>query len=167
MTDQPFTEAASALVVPVSIWVNVLAHLRAALPNEGVGLLGTSRSDAYPGSAVTEVFYPGRNAKASPIRYDLDMRDLVHALGDIDDRNLSLGAIVHSHPTGEPFPSPTDLREAYYPESLMVIVSFATGDPIAKAWRLQRVAEAWQPENVPIRVVGRAGEIACEGEYRE
>lgn len=151
MTDQPIAEAAPALQVPEGIWSEVLAHLRGALPNEGVGLLGCAR-DGHLGAAVAEMFYPGRNTRASPVRYDLDMRDLVHALGDMEARNLTLGAIVHSHPVGEPAPSATDLREAYYPESLMVIVSFSTGDPVARAWRLHRLGDGWQPENVPIRV---------------
>ena len=42
-----------------------------------------------------------------------------------------------SHPASEASPSPTDLREAYYPDAIMLIVSFAGTAPGRRAvWRL-------------------------------
>lgn len=152
------------LIVPQVIWDDVLAHLRTNLPNEGVGLLGCdSLGEGGETEVRAQVFYPGRNVKASPTRFDLDMRDLVHALQDMEERGLQLGAIVHSHPLGAPTPSETDLREAYYPESLMVIVSFAGLTPVARAWRLQPADGGWKPDTVLIEVVSNEGVIADSG----
>jgi hypothetical protein len=56
------------------------------------------------------------------------------ALRDMETNGWRLGAIVHSHPASPPTPSPTDLREAHYQGALMMIVSFAAHDPVARAW---------------------------------
>src|SRR4029079_3366297 len=52
-------------------------------------------------------------------------------------------AIVHSHTASPARPSPTDLREAHYPEALYVLVSLspaeadpATGAESVRAWRI-------------------------------
>lgn len=109
-------------------------HLRAGLPNEGCGLLATQfRGD---GPERVEHFYPGRNRKSSPTAYAMDPGEVVAALKDIDARGWRLGAIVHSHPLTPPAPSETDVRLAYYPGALMVIVSFAQATPEIRAWRL-------------------------------
>jgi proteasome lid subunit RPN8/RPN11 len=68
----------------------------------------------------------------------------------MEDAAEVLGGIVHSHPLGAPTPSVTDLAEAYYPESLMIIVSFAHATPWLRAWRLTGQVGTWQPLEVPV-----------------
>ena len=50
--------------------------------------------------------------------------------------------------------SRTDLAEANYPEALMMIVSFATGIPEPRAWRLVSSGDTWTLEEVPIQPTG-------------
>ena len=83
---------------------------------------------------VGERFYPGTNLDRSPTRYTMDPAEVIAALRDIEARGWRLGAIVHSHPASAAVPSATDLREAHYPEALMVIVSLASGTPEFRAW---------------------------------
>ena len=117
----------------------------AAAPLEGVGLLAV----VDEGDATRAVrFYPGTNVDRSPTRYTMDPAEVLAAFRDIDANGWRLGAIVHSHPATPPLPSPTDLREAFYPEALLVIVGLAghatprrhpapcTRPPAARAWRL-------------------------------
>src|SRR5690606_15747360 len=85
---------------------------------------------------IAERFYPGANEDRSPNRYTMNLGEVVAAFRHMDEIGLTLGAIVHSHPATPPTPSPTDLREAYYPEALMMIVSFSAGEPIARAWKM-------------------------------
>jgi proteasome lid subunit RPN8/RPN11 len=126
----------------------VVAHLRASLPREGCGLLAVRR--AAGGAAVATRFYPGTNLDASPTRYTMDPIEVLAAFRDLEAHGWTLGAIVHSHPATPPTPSPTDLREAFYPESLMVIVSFAALTPAVRAWRLTAVSPPRAVTEVPI-----------------
>lgn len=126
----------------------IVGHLRASLPNEGCGLLAVDRDD--DGTAVAARFYPGTNLDASPTRYTMDPVEVFAAFRDLGGNDWSLGAIVHSHPATPPTPSPTDLREAFYPEALMLIVSFATSSPVMRAWRLSAVSSAQVVTEVPI-----------------
>jgi proteasome lid subunit RPN8/RPN11 len=147
--------AADRLVLPGPLWASICEHLAAELPNEGVGLLGARLVDEGDLLVATgTAFFPGRNRKASPTRYDLDVHDLVAALGSIEESGDVLGAIVHSHPRGAPTPSATDLAEAYYPEALMVIVSFAGSEPHVRAWRLTGRQDAWSPVEAPVEIRG-------------
>jgi proteasome lid subunit RPN8/RPN11 len=110
----------------------IVRHCVAALPNEGCGLLAGRREGA---SLVADRFYPGTNRLASPSRFAMDPAEVVAALTAIDRDGHRLAAIVHSHPTTEAVPSRTDLREAYYPEALLLIVSLAGVSPRLRAWR--------------------------------
>jgi len=152
MTGEPTPGAADALVISEPRLARVVRHLRRALPNEGVGLLGVERV-ACGGIAIAQVrqFYPGVNVRASPTRYEMDAHDLIAALRDIDRRGLALGAIVHSHPIGPATPSATDIAEFHYPEALLVIASFASDPADIRAWKLEPEGDSWSLRNVPIR----------------
>jgi len=132
------TRAPAGLIIPTALLDTVIAHLRAALPNEGVGLLATL-PEAADGLVRVVAFFPGTNLDASSTRYTMDPREVIVALAEIERRGWRLGAIAHAHPATPPVPSPTDRREAYYPMALTVIVSFATAPPTTRAWRMDEV----------------------------
>lgn len=144
--------AADALVIAEPELDRIVRHLRRALPNEGVGLIGVERIERG-GIVIAQSrrFYPGSNSRASPTRYEMDAHDLIAALRDIDRQGWALGAIVHSHPIGLATPSATDIAEFLYPEALLVIASFAESTVDVQAWKLERVGATWAPRNVPIR----------------
>ncbi len=151
MSGKRVASEVDVLIAPKVIWHQVMRHLEEALPNEGVGLVGVAiANDGERCAATMRAFHPGQNTRRSPSRFELDVRDLVAGLRAIEDAGLELGAIVHSHPIGEPNPSRTDLAEAFYPEALMVIVSFTGVAPVARAWRLEGHERAWRPVEVPV-----------------
>jgi proteasome lid subunit RPN8/RPN11 len=45
-------------------------------------------------------------------------------------------AIYHSHTHTAAFPSPTDVKLAFYPESLYVIVSLKNEEPVIRAFNI-------------------------------
>lgn len=127
------------LYLPRAIREEILVHLLDATPNEGVGLLAvgeTYREDDGQLAVEAIRFYPGTNIDASPSRFTMEPAEVVRALRAIGDQGLALGAIVHSHLRGPATPSTTDLREAYYPDALMMIVSFADQPAALRAWRV-------------------------------
>lgn len=137
----------SALKIDETCWAEVVAHLRGALPNEGCGLLAVELDDPTQVTA----FYPGDNIDASPTRYTMDPVAVLAAFRAMDARGWRLGAIVHAHPATPASPSPTDLREAFYPSALMLIVSFAGSEPEVRAWA---VTTAGASEERPL-LIGR------------
>jgi len=125
---------AAVFRVPVAMMRQVIDHLASALPSEGCGLLAVLDGGNCAGEAVK--FYPGTNADRSSIRYTMDPAEVLAAFKEMRANGQSLGAIVHSHPVSDAIPSPTDLREAFYPHALMLIVSFAGTSPAVRAWRV-------------------------------
>lgn len=134
MTDQPTPDPPAHLHLPAQICDQVVAHLRAALPSEGCGLLAINDE---PGATVATHFYPGSSLDRSPTRYTMDPVEVIAAFRDMRERGWRLGAIVHSHPVSPATPSRTDLRESYYPEALMVIASFQSEPPTLRAWNVR------------------------------
>lgn len=134
----------------------ILGHLVAALPNEGVALFGIHPVGA-DGRAVVARIFPGTNIEASPYRFTMDPLEVVMADREMRAQELMLGAIVHSHVASPATPSATDLREAFYPKALFVIVSLAGHEaglpPEFGAWRIDHEAGERRIVQVPIQVL--------------
>jgi len=127
--------------LPLAIRDAIVAHARAAVPNEACGIIVGDRPAASGGVATRWV--PLRNSLASPVRYSIDPDDLLRLTIETDDADEVFWAIVHSHVASPARPSPTDLRESHYPDSLYVLVSLAppeadplSGAPGIRAWRI-------------------------------
>lgn len=131
--------AVDRLYVPRSIRDEIMIHLLAAAPNEGVGLLAVREpfrdDDDLPAAAAVR-FYPGTNVDRSPARYTMAPEEVIRALREMQEAGQVLGAIVHSHLKGPATPSATDVREAHYPDALMMIVSFAIQPAATGVWRV-------------------------------
>jgi aspartate racemase len=117
------------------LYVEIVEHLIACLPAEGCGLI------AFDGDRPVKV-YPGTNMLRSETRYKMPDHEVLHALEEMDQQGWWLGAIYHSHPHSQPTPSTTDLRDANWPDALMLIVSLRNEQPDARAWRI--VDDAFQ-----------------------
>jgi [CysO sulfur-carrier protein]-S-L-cysteine hydrolase len=115
----------------------MIAHARAEAPNECCGMVASR-----DGEAVT--VYRAENAAASPLRYEIDGAEQYRIQMAIDEADLDLGAIYHSHTRSAPYPSQTDINLAFYPDALYVIVGLADGDPEVRAFTIRdgQVAEA-------------------------
>ena len=118
----------------------IVDHARREAPNEACGIIVGDRP-AGDGGVATR-WAPLRNAVASPYRYSIDPADLLSLTIETDDEDEVFWAIVHSHVASPARPSPTDLRESHYPESLYVLVSLDSseaapdGRPGLRAWRI-------------------------------
>lgn len=102
------------LVLKSAQWGQITEHLTRQLPNEACGLLGGR------GGVVEKVFLI-ENRLHSPVRYEMEPTAQIQAMVAIEDAGLEITAIFHSHPHGPARPSPTDVAEAYYPETVYLI----------------------------------------------
>ena len=87
------------------------------------------------GRAVT--VFPVRNTAASPLRYEMDPKDQLRVFDALDDAELDVGAIYHSHTRSDPLPSQTDINLAFYPDALYLILGVKDADrDDVRAWRI-------------------------------
>lgn len=103
------------LIIPEQLWRQICSHADEKLPEEACGLL------AGNGQKVHEVI-PIPNVLHSPVRYRMDPADQLRAFQQIEEGGFDLAGIFHSHPLGPDRPSDADIAEAYYPESVYVIL---------------------------------------------
>jgi [CysO sulfur-carrier protein]-S-L-cysteine hydrolase len=119
----------------------VCAHARAARPAECCGLAGGAAGDA------ARSVYRLTNVAADPLTaYEAAPRELFEAQRRMRERGEELVAIYHSHPrAAEPSPSERDVRLAYYPQAVHLIVGFtAAGETIVRAFRLYETGRRWE-----------------------
>ena len=130
-----------SVTIPPDLVEAIVAHARAEDPNEACGLIVGSAPAADGGVPLR--FERTRNKAASPYRYEIHPDDLLRLTIATDDADEVFWAIVHSHVASPARPSPTDLRESHYPDSLYILVSLdagqadhTTGEPGIRAWRI-------------------------------
>lgn len=140
------------IILPQGLRAEILVHLLQCAPNEGVGMLGVHAPvRTETGSEVTaSLFIPGRNTEQSPVRYTMDPQDVIAAFRRFRESSLVLGAIVHSHLQGPATPSVSDVNEWNYPESLMMIASFASHPTDLQAWSLVEEQDITRVKRVQI-----------------
>jgi [CysO sulfur-carrier protein]-S-L-cysteine hydrolase len=137
------------LVLPQSIYDDMLAQARAELPNECCGILAGKIVTADTGAlGRVEHRYPLVNALESPIEYSAHDRELLQIEKDKRAREIETLAIYHSHPTTDAVPSAKDRERWFQGENVIcLIISLRTAAPEVRAWRLTAVSHweaAWR-----------------------
>jgi proteasome lid subunit RPN8/RPN11 len=114
------------VVVPEAIRAELRAHAAEEAPNECCGVLVLREG-------VAERYVRGRNALASPYRYELEIDPEVWFLED-DGYEL---AVFHSHPETEPIPSRTDRERSGLWAGKPFLIYGLKLDQL-RAWRVAR-----------------------------
>jgi proteasome lid subunit RPN8/RPN11 len=121
------------VVIPSHVREALEEHARAEEPNEACGLILLREGAA-------ERYVPGRNAAASPFRFELDVEPEVWFLED-DGYEL---AVFHTHLSAPPRPSRTDVENiGLWAGRPYVILTVRTGE--LAAWRIADGAIAPEP----------------------
>lgn len=116
----------------------MVAHAREEAPNECCGMVASSDGE------VVRV-YRTTNTEASPFRFVIDGREQYEIYTEIEESELELGAIYHSHTRSEPRPSQTDINfSRAWPGVLWIIVGLAGDEVEVRTWRIEdgQVTEA-------------------------
>jgi proteasome lid subunit RPN8/RPN11 len=119
------------LLLEGELWEKMQADVEGRLPQEACGLI------AGLGDRAMEVI-PITNQLHSSTRYRLDPQEQIEAFKTIQDKGLELTGIYHSHPKGPQAPSPTDIAEAFYPESIYLIWSLSGQEWICRGFVIQQ-----------------------------
>jgi [CysO sulfur-carrier protein]-S-L-cysteine hydrolase len=123
----------------------MVEHCKSGYPNEACGFLGGA-------DRVVEKLYPLPNAAASPVYYRPGDKEMIAAINDIDNQDKELVGIFHSHVASAPYPSPTDRREAHYPDSVYLIVSLLDMDaPLTRGYLIRKAD--WRDESGEVEEV--------------
>lgn len=110
----------SPVEIPRELVNQILHHAQATPEWEVCGLLGAK-------GGIPCSWYPVANADTRPqSRFQLDSAGQIAAMRQIRERGEGLFAIVHSHPAAPAEPSPADLSESEYTDTLYLIVSLNT-----------------------------------------
>jgi len=129
------------VVVPAATRRALEEHARSEAPNEACGLVVFR-------DGVAERYVPGRNAAASPYRFELDVDPETWFL---EDEGYEL-AVFHSHLSSPPRPSRTDVENiGLWAGRPYLIYTLRTGE--LAAWRI--VDDAIEP--LPL-----AGDVTSE-----
>lgn len=121
----------------------ITQHAREDLPNECCGIVSTRNDDAVQ-------VHRARNAVPSPLRFEIDPRDLIRIHTEIEGSGLEMGSMYHSHVKSPAYPSQTDVNFAQnWPGVVWLIVSMA--DPEAPDLRAYRITGA-DIEDVPLTI---------------
>jgi proteasome lid subunit RPN8/RPN11 len=112
------------VVVPPGLRRELVEHARAESPNEACGLVVLEKG-------VARRYVPGRNAAASPYRFELEIDPETWFL---EDEGYELG-VFHSHLSSPPRPSRTDVENIGLWEGRPYFIYTVRTDELA-AWRI-------------------------------
>lgn len=131
-----------------AVYEAMVAHALEERPFECCGLL------AGTGGSIIVSHRAKNAADLFGIRYEIEPREFLRLNHEIDDADLDLIGVYHSHPFTRAFPSPTDLAQAW--EGYVYVIVSLTDflHPVVKAYTIAdgRVAEQ------PIEIVEDVGQ---------
>ncbi|NTU65337.1 MAG: M67 family metallopeptidase [Chloroflexi bacterium] len=114
------------LTFPHPLYTEMVTHVLSNPTFEVCGLLAGR-------AGVVDRVWPVPNALQSPVAYRMDGPEFAAAMIGCDFEPLG---IFHSHPVGPAVPSPTDIAEAAYPDSVYVVISLQTLPPSVRAFTI-------------------------------
>ena len=120
------------MVIPESVRAELVAHAEREAPNEACGLVLLRDGQA-------ERYEPGRNAAASPYRFELEFDNPEIWFAEDDGYEL---AVFHSHLSSPARPSRTDVENVgLWAGRPYLILSLRTGDLAAFTIEDGQIAE--------------------------
>jgi [CysO sulfur-carrier protein]-S-L-cysteine hydrolase len=113
-------------------YAQMIGHCYDGLPLEACGLLAAPKGST---DAATRC-YPTRNAARSSRVYEVHGLDYQAADDDAEANGLELVGVFHSHTHTDPYPSPTDVAAALFPQWHYVLVSLRDEAPMTRSFRI-------------------------------
>ncbi|HZZ77111.1 MAG TPA: M67 family metallopeptidase [Gemmataceae bacterium] len=121
------------LLLPTHLYMEMIQHARAEIPNECCGLLAGLRDGDVLRLLARHALV---NEAASPTEYRSEPRSMFDAVKAMRRDGHEILAIYHSHPTSPPIPSKTDLARNYSLDVVNFIISLNDAQPSMRGWWL-------------------------------
>lgn len=109
----------------------IIAHAQEVYPIEACGYL------AGNGDSISQG-YEMKNIDNSEEHFSFDPAEQFSVIREARNAGLEILANYHSHPATPARPSEEDIKLAYDPNILYIIVSLAGETPVLKAFRIQQ-----------------------------
>jgi proteasome lid subunit RPN8/RPN11 len=127
--------------IPRAIIEAMIDHAREDLPNEACGMVHAAGGVPTEAHRVT-------NDAASPYRYEMNPLQMLRLERKREEGGEDLFAIYHSHVASEAYPSPTDVRMAFwppgategppmFPETYYILVALKDDPPSVRAFHIR------------------------------
>lgn len=125
--------------IPRGLLEQLVEHTREDPRNEVCGVVAVEANGAPPGEARAVRVHRARNIHASPLRFEIDPKELLELSNDIEDHGGEIGGIYHSHVRSRPYPSQTDINfAANWPGVEWIIVGLAgDGAPEVRSYLIE------------------------------
>ena len=125
-----------ALILAPELRAQILREARVASPRECCGLVEGVRDRA---TVRATALHPARNLSTEADRFEIDPTDHFAALRAARARGRDIVGCYHSHPNGEPAPSPRDAAGAAEQGFVWLIAAIApSADAVLKAYVFDR-----------------------------
>lgn len=134
-------ESIQMIQIPKKIIDTMIKHAKVESPNECCGLL------AGEGELVKEIYKIQNIPVTDPsvldlkvpidrrFRYVMDPKEQISAFKKMRKNGTEMLAIYHSHPESPAYPSATDIRLAFYPDTHYLIISLENEEsPVVRAF---------------------------------
>jgi len=119
------------LEIPEPLLGRLVDHARQEYPLESCGILAGKMGK------ITR-FFPMENIEKSRFSYLMEPEEQLRVFREIEEDGLELSAIYHSHPHSPAFPSQRDIDHAFYPDTLILIISLMDqGAPEIRAFQIK------------------------------
>lgn len=132
----------SKLQIPNTVFQQMLKQAKAQAPIEACGILSGEDS-------MVEKLYKMTNANQSSDHFMMEPEEQFKVARDIRSAGLEMLAVYHSHPESLARPSAEDIRLAFTPDVVYVIVSLQNTEPAVKGFL---IAEDGNVSEVPVRI---------------
>lgn len=113
-----------------SVIKGLITQAKKELPFEACGYLASREG-------LVSSFYALSNKDRSSEHFSFDPKEQFAAVKDARAKGLAIRAVYHSHPASPARPSPEDIKLAYDPEMIYVIVSLAGGREDIGAFKIK------------------------------
>lgn len=122
----------------------VVGHALEDAGNEVCGLVAVTGEGEHTATRV----YRARNVHESPMKFEIEPKEMLGLYNAIEDQGWELGAIYHSHVRSPPYPSQTDVNfAASWPGVEWIIVGLKAGaEPEVRSYLI----DGGSIEEVPI-----------------